>query len=82
MSDNLIKFKHVVKTPLSTISVAIDSIKPFVNDLVLQKKKPDFYINIKDIVTGTELEIIVKLLHNIELAVEQINSAVSSLEEN
>ncbi len=82
MSDNLIKFKHVVKTPLSTISVAIDSVKPFVHDLILQKKKPDFYINIRHIVTGKELETILKLLHNVELAAEQINNAISILEEN
>lgn len=82
MSDHVIKFKHVVKTPLSTISVALDSVKPFIHDLIIQKKKPDFYINIKHIVTGKELETISKLLHNIELAAEQINNAVSTLKEN
>lgn len=81
MTDKITHFKHIIKTPLSTISVAVDSITPLIDDLMLKKETLDFEAHIKNIATEKQLEIILKLLHNIELAVEQITRSLLILEE-
>lgn len=80
MSDNLDKFKHNIKTPLSTISVAVDAIKPFINALILEKENPDF--NLENIIKTTQLETILRLLNNIEAAITQINILIYTLQES
>ncbi|MBY0545054.1 MAG: hypothetical protein K2Q14_05850 [Gammaproteobacteria bacterium] len=80
MSDNLDKFKHNIKTPLSTISVAVDAVKPFINALILEKENPDF--NIENIIKTTQLETILRLLNNIEAAITQINILIYTLQES
>ena len=82
VNKTIIKFKHDIKTPLSTISIAVECLKPFIEKL----QHIHFYLDLDKMkmdenASSAQIETMLKLLNNIELAVEQINRSTELLEE-
>lgn len=82
MSNNVEKFAHRIKTPLSTISVAVDSITPLVRSFVSEEELFDVRSFVSNMMIKAQFETVLKLLNNVQIAVEQINALILTLEDN